>query len=295
MQKEFLLLILLVTLLSIPVLQVHAASITGNVKSGTTGLGNAKVTAEKVNEYAFTRSATSGTVGSYSLSVGSTSSYTVAASKQGYTQASTTVNGRSTAPNLNLSTRSNAVITFKIAYDTSSGSQLTIDQARFYLYSAEPWFLDEHSIDFQEAGAGTTWSSVPWNSGQDCANFRDDMKNDVNWNTGNFGISEILIGFSGKQFATSGGADLDNQGCSSFPFPNGPGQHPYLTISNWSPDISKTVMHEISHAYNMNHISSCTNVTPGIMAVTCGVSSSLYIKNWEPSNDTLIETNRNWY
>jgi hypothetical protein len=288
MQKEFLVSIIAATLLSVTVLQAYAVNITGNVKSGGSGLGDAKVTAEKVNEYAWTRSATSGTVGSYTLSVGSTNSYTVAASKQGYTRASTTVNGGSAAPDLNLSTRSNTVIMFKIAYDTSVGSQLTIDQARFYLYSAEPWFLDEHSIDFQEAGSGTAWLSDPWVSGNDCLNFRDDMKTDVNWNTGNYGIAEILIGFTGKSFGVG-------YGCISNPLPTGPGQHPYITISNFSPDMARSVMHEVSHAYGLQHISSCTNVIPGIMASVCGESSGLYIKNWEPSNDSLIETNRSWY
>lgn len=287
MQKTFMVLIVAASLLSVTVLQAYAVNITGNVKSGGTGLGDAKVTAEKVNEYAWTRSATSGTVGSYTLSVGSTSSYTVAASKQGYTRASTSVNGGSAAPDLNLSTRSNTVITFKIAFDTSVGSQLTIDQARFYLYSAEPWFLDEHSIDFQEAGAGTAWSSLPWVSGNDCLNFNSDMKTDVNWVSGNYGISEILIGFTGKSFGLG-------YGCINT-IPNGAQQHPYITISNFSPDMARSVMHEVSHAYGLQHISSCTNVIPGIMAVTCGESSSLYIKNWEPSNDSLMETNRGWY
>lgn len=287
MQKELIAFIIAASLLSITVTQAYAVNITGNVKSGGTGLGDAKVTAEKVNEYAWTRSATSGTVGSYTLSVGSTSSYTVAASKQGYTRSSATVNGGSAAPDINLSTRSNTVIMFKIAFDTSVGSQLTIDQARFYLYSAEPWFLDEHSIDFQETGAGTAWSSLPYTSGNDCLNFNTDMKTDTNWVSGNYGIAEILIGFTGKSFGLG-------YGCINT-IPNGAQQHPYITISNFSPDMARSVMHEVSHAYGLQHISSCTNVIPGIMAITCGESSGLYIKNWEPSNDALMETNRNWY
>ncbi|MDW8276303.1 MAG: hypothetical protein RMJ59_08005 [Candidatus Nitrosocaldus sp.] len=70
------------------------------------------------------------------------------------------MNGGSTAPDLNISTRSFAYVTFKIAYDTSVGSRLTIDQARYYLYSAEPWFREEHSIKFQEAGPGVAWSTA---------------------------------------------------------------------------------------------------------------------------------------
>lgn len=288
MRKELIALAIAASLLSITITQAYAVNITGNVKSGGVGLGDAKVTAEKVNEYAWTRSATSGTVGSYTLSVGSTSSYTVAASKQGYTRSSATVNGGSAAPDLNLSTRSNAVITFKIAFDTSVGSQLTIDQARFYLYSAEPWFLDEHSIDFQKTGVGTAWSSLPWVSGNECLNFNDDMKTDTNWTPGNYGLGEILIGFTGKSFGVG-------YGCIHA-IPNGVQQHPYITITNFSPDMARTVMHEVSHAYGLQHnTSSCSTQIPGIMAITCGENSSLYIKNWEPSNDALVETNRGWY
>lgn len=287
MRKEFILLIVLTSLLGIAMLPAFAVNITGNVKSGGTGLGDAKVTAEKVAEYKWTRSATSGNVGSYTLSVDSTNSYTVAASKQGYTRASATVNGGSAAPDLNLSTRSNTVIMFKIAFDTSVGSRLTIEQARFYLYSAEPWFLDEHSIDFSETGPGTAWLSDPYVSGNACENFRDDMQTDVNWVSGNYGIAEILIGFTGKSMGNGNGC------INGPPLPSGPGQHPYIAISNTSPDIAGTVMHEISHAYGLQHnTSSCSTQIPGIMAPsTC----SNYIKNWTPSDDSLMETNRNWY
>jgi hypothetical protein len=273
-------------LLSISVHQAYAVNITGTVKSGGTGLGDAKVTAEKVDEYQWTRSATSGTVGSYTLSAGTTNSYTVAASKQGYTRASTSVNGGSAAPDLNLSTRSNTVIVFKIAFDTAVGSGLTIEQARFYLYSGEPWFLDEHSIDFQETGPGTAWTTTGLSAGSACENFRDDMKTDVNWVNGNYGIAEILIGFTGKSM------NPGTYGCINT-IPNGQQQHPYITISNSSPDIARSVMHEVSHAYGLQHTNSCTGQIPGIMAVGC--SDSLYIKNWTPTDDSLVETNRNWY
>lgn len=286
MKKELMLLIAFTSLLGIAVLPAFAVNITGNVKSGGTGLGDAKVTAEKVAEYKWTRSATSGTVGSYSLSVAGTSSYTVAAAKTSYTRASATVNGGSAAPDLNLSTRSLAVVMFKIAFDTAVGSQLTIEQARFYLYSAEPWFREEHSIDFQETGPGTAWTTTGLSSGSACENFRDDMKTDVNWNTGNYGIAEVLIGFTGKSM------DPGTYGCINGD-PQGGGTHPYIIISNTSPDMARSVMHEVSHAYGLDHnTSSCSTQIPGIMAPSTCVH---YIKNWRPTDDTTMNLRRTWY
>jgi hypothetical protein len=272
------------SLLMLAMQPAYAISITGNVKSGGVGLGDAKVTAERVGEYKWTRTATSGTVGSYSLTVGSTSSYTVAGMKTSYTRASATVNGGSAAPDLNLSARSLTNIIFKIAFDTSAGSGLTIDQARFYLYSAEPWFREEHSIDFQETGPGTAWSTSDVTQVFCDPDMNKDMQEDVNWVFNNYGIAEMLIGFTGKQYT-------DGTGCING-IPTQGGTHPYMQITNWSPDIARTVMHEVSHAYGLPH-ASCFNAIPGIMASTC--NDSIYIKNWVPADDTTMESRRGWY
>lgn len=111
------------------------------------------------------------------------------------------------------------------------------------------------------------------------------MKNDINWNSGNYGIAEILIGFTGKQMP-------DANGCINA-VPTAGGTHPYIMVSNWSPDIARTVMHEVTHAYGMDHVTSCLNQIPGIMASSCG--DSLYIKNWVPDDDTTMESHRSWY
>ncbi|MEM0364527.1 MAG: hypothetical protein QXE95_01955 [Candidatus Nitrosocaldus sp.] len=268
--------------------QVYAYSITGYVKTGGTGLADSKVTAERVGEYKWTRTSSSGNIGSYTLTVDSTNSYNVAAMKTQYTRANATVNGGSTAPDLTLSTRSFAYVTFKIAYDTSPGSRLTIDQARYYLYSAEPWFREEHSIDFQEAGAGTGWSTD--GTPQFCVNyFLDDLANDTGWLYGNYSGASILIGFTGKTFNDY----PPTAGCISH-IPTSGGTHPWIVISNNTPDMARLVMHEVSHAYGLEHIvQSCSNQIPNIMAPGC--PSNIYIKNWTPSHDATMQSRRNWY
>lgn len=58
--------------------------------------------------------------------------------------------------------------------------------------------------------------------------------------------------------------------------------------------MARTVMHEVSHAYGLQHnTSSCSTQIPGIMASAC--SDSIYIKNWTPTEDTTMGSNRNWY
>ncbi|MDW8276304.1 MAG: hypothetical protein RMJ59_08010 [Candidatus Nitrosocaldus sp.] len=61
--------------------EAYAYSITGYVKAGSAGLADAKVTAERVGEYKWTKTSMSGNVGSYTLTVDSTNSYTIAAMK----------------------------------------------------------------------------------------------------------------------------------------------------------------------------------------------------------------------
>ncbi|MEO9294388.1 MAG: hypothetical protein ABI347_02170 [Nitrososphaera sp.] len=112
MKKLLLVLVVFASLVAMAVQPAYAISITGNVKSGGVGLGDAKVTGERVNEYVWTRSATSGTVGSYTLTTGSTNSYTVSAMKTSYNRATATVNGGASAPDLNISTRTQTNIIF---------------------------------------------------------------------------------------------------------------------------------------------------------------------------------------
>lgn len=286
MKKEFAVFAIFALLLAVVIVQpAYAISITGKVKSGTNGLGDAKVTGERVGEYKWTRSATSGTVGSYTLTVASTNSYTVSAMKTSYTRSTATVNGGSVAPDLSLSTRSLTNIVFKIAFDTAPGSRLTIEQARSYLYAAEPWFREEHSIDFTETGPGTAWTTSGVSDNYCTPTMSTDMRNDVNWNSGNYGIAEILIGFTGIQMT-------DATGCINA-IPTQGGTHPYILVSNTSPDIARTVMHEVSHAYGLPHVSTCSSQIPGIMASFC--TDSIYIKNWVPADDTTMQARRGWY
>ncbi len=108
---------------------------------------------------------------------------------------------------------------------------------------------------------------------------------DSNWSAGNYGTAEILIGFTDAP--VTGGTGCINT------IPGSGGTHPYIVVSLDSTDIPRTVMHELTHAYGFSHTSTCTNIIPGVMAVSCG--NSLYVKNWIPADDTTMENRRSWY
>jgi len=59
-----------------------------------------------------------------------------------------------------------------------------------------------------------------------------------------------------------------------------------------TPDMARTIMHEISHLYGFSHAPSCTNIIPHIMASSC----TNYVKNWLPADDDLLDgSRRTWY
>lgn len=281
MQKQYIALALIATLLAVGIGQAYAVStITGKVKTGSTGINDVKVTAEKSSEYKWTRTNSNG---DYSVTVDTTNSYTVQSSKTGHTRDSTTVNGGSVSPDHILGTRSLLDIKFKVAYDTTTG--ITLSQAKSYLLSGEGWFLEEHSIDFIETTASSTWTSS--GAATDCASLGTEMKNDATWSSGNYGTAEMLIGFTGVAMS-------DAYGCINA-IPSAGSTHPYIVISTSSLDMSRTVMHETSHAYGLTHTSglTCGSQIPGIMASSC--SNSIYIKNWTPTDDQTVESRRLWY
>lgn len=286
-------LIIVTLLLMISIVEpVLAVNITGRVTTGSTGLADAKVTAERVGEYRWTRTTSSGTsVGSYTLTVDSTNQYTVSSSKTGYIYTTKTVNGGGTA-DFSLSSRPLTQVVFKIAYDPTEGSRMTIDMARYYLYEAERWFREEHGIDFTDyGGPGTVWDTNGLGSSNSCEkgsnSYLNDLRRDANWYSGSYGTNDILIGFTWRTMSERA------YGCINT-IPSSGGTHPYIAISTISPDIVRTVMHEISHAYGLYHNTSpCSGQIPNIMADHC--PSTIYIKNWAPADDLMIESRRGWY
>jgi hypothetical protein len=226
--------------------------------------------------------------GNYSVGVDTNNPYSVSGSKSGYQyQGYSNINGGSTLNVIIPNTRPYVDIIFKIAYDTSTG--ITLTAAKNYVVSAEPWFITEHSIDFKENLASAAWTSA--GAGNDICDLRTEMKNDVNWTSGNYGSAEILIGITGVNTSPS-------FGCHSNPLPTSGGTHPFMAVSTSTSDMARTVMHELSHSYGFSHTLSCTNQIPGIMATDsshnpCG--SSIYIKNWVPSDDSTLESRRSWY
>jgi hypothetical protein len=212
----------------------------------------------------------------------------VDSTKQGFTRDRDTVNGGQTAPTQSVGPRFYTDTKWKVAYDTSTS--VTLAEARNYLLQGEPWFRDEHSIDFIETTASEAWTSS--GATATCAGFLTHMNSDTGWTGGDYGGADIMAGFVDGGFT-------DAIGCIPAPVPTQGGQHPYYVINvAQSADIARSVMHETTHAYGFNHTLSCDNQIPGIMATNSNngsCSSSIYIKNWTPTDDNTMEARRSWY
>lgn len=262
-------------------------NITGNVKSGGVNLNDAKATAERIGEYKWDRTNTSG---NYDLLTSTTNLYTVDSMKGGFTRDSDEVAGGNTAPNQSLNTREQIItVHFKIAHDGSTS--VTETEARNELLRAEPWFDEEHSIIFDEFQASESWTSAEVTSNDSC-DLLTELRSDIGWNspTNDWDGADILFGVSdGKITGTA------SKACANAPTEGGTHPAAYVDISGTSFARDRTVAHELSHNYGFEHMSSCSNLIPSIMAVTDTQQCDDYIINWQPSHDTTLENRRTWY
>lgn len=274
----------IIPMIGIGAVYAVGTNITGVVNSGGSALNDAKSTAERAGEYQWDRTDASG---NYDLATTTTNSYTVESMKSGYTRDSDSVTGGNSAPTQTISTRSYTDVKFKVGYDTTKS--VTLSQAKDWLLDGEPWFRDEHSIDFVETTASESWTSS--GATATCAGFLSAMNSDIGWTGGDYGGADILFGFTDNGFS-------DAVACINTT-PGAGGTHPYIVADGDSSDMARTVMHEMSHAYGFSHnTSTCSTQIPGIMAIGPGpgtCSSSIYIKNWVPSDDTTLESRRSWY
>lgn len=270
-----------VLVLSIGITPAFATHIEGEVQnSGTLTLNGAWITSEAANKFAKTTQPNSG-----DYSVGPTaSSNTVSASQYFYERDSQTgVSSNANNIDFNLDSLSKETLEYVIAVDGVSTSTM-----RGHIQDAEDYFQIEHSIDFTE-DSSTTWSI---NGNLDCGDALDELESDVNWSSASAN-SDILIGFVDAQLtAVIDGQTEDVNACTRGPY--GSTASPVIVVGDSSTDFVRTVMHELTHDYNIGHeTASCTSQIPNIMAVGC--SSSIYIKNWSPDQDTDMENRRTWY
>jgi hypothetical protein len=273
----------LAPMIGVGLVYAGGTNITGTVEFGGSGVNDAKATAERVEEYKWDRTDSSG---DYDLATTTTNSYTVSSMKTGYTRDSDSVNGGNVAPDQAISTRANTDVKFKVGYDATT--TVTLTEARDWLLDGEPWFLEEHSIDFIATTASESWTS---GSDDTCANLLTEMNNDIGWTGGDYGGADVLFGFTD-------GAITNANACINA-IPGSGGNHPYI-IADFAntADMARTVMHEMTHAYGFSHTLSCTNQIPGVMATNASnqsCSDSIYIKNWVPNDDTTLEGRRSWY
>lgn len=265
-----------VLVLSIGITPAFATHIEGEVQdSGTLTLNGAWVNSEAANKFAHTTQPSSG-----DYSVGPTAgSNTVSASQYFFERDSqTSVSSNANNIDFNLDSLSVENLEYVIAVDGVSTTTM-----RNHINDAEDYFQIEHSINFIE-DSSTSWTI---NGNTDCGDALDELESDVNWSSVSAN-SDILIGFVDEQL-TNGGDNVN--ACTRGPY--GSSESPVIVVGTGSSDFPRTVMHELTHDYNMSHEgATCTSQIPNIMAVTC---TTQYIKNWNPSQDTNMENRRTWY
>lgn len=270
------------------IIPAYAISISGVVKdTNNIGIPDPKITAERVGEYAWTRGFSFPPWGTYSVGVSSTNTYTVDAMKTGYNHNRlSNVAGGSTNKDFSIPTRTERTVNVYIAadeeYRNAHGAGWVTD-ATNKLKSSESWWREEHSIKFNVVGnSGTSWNSP---SSTSCATLKDDLISDV-WHSPYPGGAFV--------FAITG-QNVDEVGCATntnFLFHD----HPWVLITDNFAEGDRLSMHEITHLYDYDH--QCNTGWYDIMESTgspCGADTSLRIKNWKPSGDDVIESNRGWY
>ncbi|HXG74202.1 MAG TPA: M12 family metallo-peptidase [Candidatus Nitrosotenuis sp.] len=271
------------------IVPAYAISILGTVRdTSNNGLPDPKITAERVGEYNFARGSSGTPAGAYSVPVSTTNQYTVDAMKTSYGHNRlTNVAGGSTNQNFNLPARSVITVNVYLAADEeyrNANPSGWVTAATNKLKSAEPWFKEEHGIQFSIIGnSGTSWNSP---AGASCNTLANDMIADIGWPGSAPASADFVFAVSGQSFT--------EQGCATNTTPTSHSK-PDVTVSdNFSPG-DLLVMHEITHIYDYDH--QCNTGWYDIMEAS-GVSCndlSLRIKNWKPSADDIMAANRSWY
>ena len=273
-----------VLVLSVGITPAFAANISGEVKTtGGLTMNGAWVTSEATNTYAKAIQPSSG-----DYSVGPTAnSNTLSSSQYLFNRGiQTGVSGSATNVDFSLGTRSAETMEYVIAVDGMSTTTM-----RSHINGAKEYFQYEHTINFSED------SSTSWTHGTKtkCSELITEVKSDVNWASLSAN-SDFLIAFVNIQMKDDDGV-TDIHACT-----DGVGSStasPVIVIGNTTPDYVRTIMHEMTHDYEIDHDgTSCTSKIHNIMAFggTNGAPcTSQYIKNWTPSQDTTMQSRRTWY
>lgn len=285
MNKLFLLASLVPLLLTMTLSSAYATWIDGHVEDFPNDLNDALATGERAGEYTFDRSNASG---DYSMPVEGANLYTVQTSKAGYDRDSDDVIGGNTAPDQFLNTRDNITVLFSIAADSNTSVSPT--DARNELFRAEEFFEEEHGIVFSEENTDT-WDSDDETSNDSCV-IKGELENDTDWDSGTYHGADILFGVSDGKISGD-----DSKACANVPGSGGTHPSIYVDMVGAASESvrDKRVAHEMAHVYGFDHSSSCTNVIPGLMAVTASTQCADYIINLRPSYDNTLENRRTWY
>ncbi len=258
------------------------ATITGEVENNSSyTLNGAWVNAEASGEFVHTTQPNSG---DYTISNPVSSGNTVSASQYYYEREElTSVSDGATNKDFTLGYLSIENLAFVIYVDG-----VNLGTARNHVNDAEDYFQVEHSINFNEVDDGT-WD-IEGNTSCDYALER--LEAEANWATVQAN-SDILIGFVDVQLYDSSGT-TQIVACTREPY--GSSESPSIVIGSGVSDYPLIVMHEITHDYDIDHTTgTCATQIPNVMAAGCGGISGVLIKNWTPTHDSTMQSNRDWY
>jgi hypothetical protein len=289
--RVYLSLVLVAILAAAIIVPAYAISISGTVREVDFSLiDDAKVTAERVEEYQWDRTSSAG---AFSIGVDSTNDYDVDAMKGGYEHnRQEDVAGGSTNVPFILDTQDTETLDVYIAADEDfrnaygTGWQ---DEAEEKLRLAEGWFWEEHSIEFNVVGFTTGWTSQAALANV-CGTFANDMESDLDWPDTNPNNADILFGITGETVTGIGCATNTSAADHA---------HPTALVQDSYEPADLLVMHELTHLYDYDHQCDTDNwydvMESSIVGGQCTGGSEYRIKNWKPAGDDIMEQNRDWY
>ncbi|MEM3007524.1 MAG: hypothetical protein QXW37_06420 [Candidatus Nitrosotenuis sp.] len=271
----------------IPAYAAHSG-IHGVTKTSTGALlPDTKVTAEKVNFYDYRRSA-AGTA-TYSFNYGSGSTYLMAAMKNDYKYTKDWNVSPPVTKDWSLPSRTTYTdIKYKLVTDqnfrTDHPAHET-DANTLTLVAAEPWFKEEHTIKLVKHSYDGTFQRTTTNC--------DTLKTVLFNNYATSGAEGALL-IVGKNVNLVNNAGESVEGCVTTPQTS---SFPIVIVKEYVTDPAKLTMHEVSHNYGLSHVREGLG-NPSIDFKTVMhkyINDPMSIKNWSPTEDDTLETQRTIY
>jgi hypothetical protein len=203
-------------------------------------------------EHAFTADA----FGSFSISVPQGYSYTLDASKDGYSRAryGSTITTSTSGITLISNPQTTAILDLFVAPDDEFRSTYGANSegtAWSKITAKEALYRDNWNVHFNKKYYSTAWTSP---GSTDMLTLLNDAASDTGWSSGSYqGADELLAitGISGTLYCGSDPA----AGCVPTPLPSTGGTHPKALVQD-ATSFADTSNHELFHNYGFSHHTS---------------------------------------